>query len=108
MLKGQSENISRATESRFLKVFGFLFEDLMINLKKFLKTKKRNQAQSPLEISEKLSLKHKFLTGQASLEYFVLLSVIALLTLLSSSSFFVNVKASGEEVFQKLSQRILR
>ena len=56
-------------------------------------------------MSFKKNLKSK---GQASLEYFVLLSVIVLLTFLSSSSFFVNVKASGEEVFQKLSQRILR
>lgn len=59
-----------------------------MSLKKFLKTKKRNQAQ-------------------ASLEYFVLLLVMVSLTLLGITTLFPNVKLKGEVLFQKAVERII-
>jgi hypothetical protein len=60
-----------------------------MRLKKNLKT-----GQVPLEISKKLSLRHKFLTGQASLEYCILLAVIVALTILAGNTFIANVRAT--------------
>lgn len=40
-----------------------------------------------------MSFKNNLKRGQASLEYFIIFSVIALLTIVSLSSFFTNVKA---------------
>lgn len=79
-----------------------------MSLKKILKITLMKKAQVPLEIPEKLSLKHKFLTGQASLEYFILFVVITLLTLLSLSSFFSKVQASGDGLFKNAVGRIIK
>ncbi|MBL7152050.1 MAG: hypothetical protein ISS89_05660 [Candidatus Omnitrophica bacterium] len=56
-------------------------------------------------------LKHKSLTGQASLEYFIIFSVIALLTILSLSSFFPRIQQAmqGEAgYFQKAAEEIIK
>lgn len=53
----------------------------------------------------KMTLKKK---AQASLEYFIIFSVIAGLTLLSLSSFLPKVKTTGEEFFKKAAERIIK
>jgi hypothetical protein len=73
-----------------------------MHLKKNLKT-----GQVPLEIPKRLSLKHKFLTGQASLEYFILLAIIGGLTFLSLTTFWQQTQKSGEELFHQAAARIL-
>ena len=65
-------NVSRNTESR--KDFGILFRDFKMNLKKFL---------GAIKINGK---------AQAALEYFIILTVIALLTLVSISTFLPTVR----------------
>lgn len=55
-----------------------------------------------------MNLKKNSKTGQASLEYFILFSVITLLTLLSLSSFFPKVQATGEGFFQSAVQRLIK
>lgn len=45
--------------------------------------------------------------GQASLEYFILFAVIALLTLISLSSFLPKVRNAGEDFFNKAAGKII-
>lgn len=58
-----------------------------------------------------MDLKKYLIRGQAALEYFILFSVIALLTLLSLSSFFPKVQEAiqGKDgFFQKAVERIIK
>lgn len=45
--------------------------------------------------------------GQSSVEFFVLFSVVALLTLLSLTTFYPKVQDKGNEVFDNLSRKIV-
>jgi len=80
-----------------------------MGLKNNLKT-----GQVPLEIPKRLSLKHKFLTGQASLEYFILLAVIVAITILAGNTFLANLSATiqgtstTKGVFQRAVDRIIQ
>jgi uncharacterized protein (UPF0333 family) len=55
-----------------------------------------------------MSLKKNLKTGQASLEYFILLAIIGALTILSATTFWQQVQKSGEELFHRATARILR
>lgn len=44
--------------------------------------------------------------GQAALEYFILLSIIVLLTLISLSSFLPKVRSAGESLSQRIAGRM--
>lgn len=44
---------------------------------KSLKRKRKEKGQAPLQIPKKLLLQHRFVTGQAALEYFILSAVMA-------------------------------
>jgi hypothetical protein len=68
---------------------------------------KMNKAQAPLEILQDSSLKRRFLTGQASLEYFIIFAVIAGLTLLSVSTFLNRTRTSSQNLYSKAVGRIL-
>jgi len=78
-----------------------------MGLKKNLKL-----GQVPLAIPKRLLLKHKFLTGQASLEYFILLAVIVAITILAGNTFIANLSATiqgtstTKGVFQRAAERI--
>lgn len=47
------------------------------------------------------------LTGQATVEYLVIFAVLALLTLLSLSTFYPRMQSIGEDLFQAATERIL-
>jgi len=65
------------------------------------------KAQAPLEIPNDSLLKYRFLTGQASLEYFIIFAVIAGLTLISAATFLPRVREAAEDLFNKAAGRIV-
>lgn len=48
-----------------------------------------------------MSLKKNLRTGQASLEYFILLAIMGALTFISATSFLANVQNSGSKLYEK-------
>ena len=78
-----------------------------MNLKKYLKTILVKKAQSRLEIPKNPLLKYRFLTGQASLEYFIVFAVIAGLTILSASTFLHRTRTASAGLYNKAVTRIL-
>ncbi len=63
-----------------------------MSLKKFLKTNSQLTAHNSQLTT---------LTGQASLEFFILFAVVTVMTIVSISSFFTTTKTNTEGLFQK-------
>lgn len=79
-----------------------------MSFKKFLKMSGKETGQSPLETIRQPVKRKVFLMGQASLEYFILLAVIGVLTLVIGSYFLDQTRQSSQDLFSTAVSNILR
>ena len=83
-----------------------------MHFKKYLTVKDSLKAQAPLEIDcqrrPTVAFGNLPLTGQAALEYFIIFSMIAFLTILSFSSFDDSVSESTGNFSENAIKRILQ
>lgn len=67
---------------------------------KFLEMLRTKKGQAPLQIPKKLLVQHRFVTGQASLEYFVVFGLVAILSIASLSPALPKMQNAAVEFFQ--------
>lgn len=72
-----------------------------MSLKKFLRTNQPTTVIAKKDCFVAIAPRYDIRTGQASLEFFILFAVVAVMTIISISSFFSSIQTSNEGLFQK-------